>query len=152
MSKQTKVEKVILESSNLQNRKFARSLRMIALDGIFKTAQEYGILQNPTSNVLVYETREHEIYERGGKATEELYGVGIPEHRDVDLSVDRYSRSLSTRYSPDRIGVQAERVSDGVYRDPITKRVYNWNEGFKTENGQEFYGGNVSLQTDLHKR
>ena len=152
MQKQTKIEKIIAETSNLQDRKFARSLRMIALDSIVKTAQEYGILQNPTSNVLVYETREHEISERGGKPTEELYGVGLPEHKDVDLSVDRYSRSLSTRYSPDRVGVQAERVSDGVYRDPITKKVYNWNDGFKTESGNEFYGGSVSLQTDLHKR
>lgn len=152
MSKPTKIEQVIASTTDLKDRKFARELRMISLNSIVKVAQEGGILQNPTGNVLVYETREHELYERGGKRTEELYGVGIPEHKDVDLSTEKYNRSLSTRYSPDRIGIQAQRVSDGVYQDPYTKKVYDWNSGFKTESGEEFYGGDVSLQTDLYRR
>jgi hypothetical protein len=150
MSQKSKIQKIISDRNT--NRKLARSLRMIALDDIYKTAATTGILQQPANDVLVYETAEHELYERGGKATNELYGVGYSERKDVNLAVDKYSRSLSTRYSPDRVGIQAMRISDGVYQDPITKKVYDWNEGFKTESGHEFYGGNVSLQTDLHKR
>lgn len=146
-----KIEEVVASSSGLKDKKIARKLRLIALDGIMKTAEQFGLLQNPTSDVVVYETREHEVLQRGGKRTEELYGVGIPDYKDTDISVDKYSRSLSTRYSPDRVGVQARRISDGVYQDPITRKNYNWNEGFKTEDGKEFFGGNVSHQTKLYR-
>jgi hypothetical protein len=47
------------------------------------------------------------------------------------------------------VGIQARRLADGVYQDPYTNKVYDWNEGFETEDGQIFGGGGVSLQTDL---
>jgi len=68
------------------------------------------------------------------------------------LSVKEYDRSLSTRYVPSKPGVQARRIADGVYQDPITNKTYDWNEGFKTEEGETFNGGRVSLQTDIFSR
>ena len=56
---------------------------------------------------------------------------------------------LSTRYSPDRVGVQAKRVSDGVFQDPYTNKIYDYNEGFKTEDGRDFPPGHAALQTSI---
>jgi len=98
-------------------------------------------------------TRERVLQERGGKDDSSLlYGVGLPEHKDVELSMRKVPRSLSTRYSPDRPGVMVSRLADGIVQDPYTNKVYNWLEGFKTESGDEFPGGSVSLQTELNHR
>ena len=144
----SKVSEIIKQARRLEDRKFARSLRKSALDSMVKMADQ-GILQRHRGAPVDYPTRDHSKAERGGKEEKDLYGVGLPDHKNTDLSVDKYDRSLSTRYSPDRPGVQARRVSDGVFQDPITNKTYDWNEGFKTEDGAEFSGGGVSLQTDI---
>ena len=148
----TKVSKIIAQSRKVGDRKFARQIRSSALKAIIKNADQYGILQGLQGGPKDYETREHKKVERGGKVDSKLYGVGLPEHKDTDLSEEKYNRSLSTRYSPDRVGVQSRRLSDGVYQDPITNKIYDWNEGFKTEDGESFSGGGVSLQTDIMYR
>lgn len=148
----TKVSQIIKESRELSDRNFARQIRKSALNSMIKIADEYGVLDHFRGTSATYPTREHFLAERGGKLESELYGVGIPDHKDTDISVDRFSRSLSTRYSPDRVGVQARRISDGVSQDPITNKIYDWNEGFKTEDGETFSGGGVSLQTDIMYR
>jgi hypothetical protein len=149
MNKSTKIESIILETSDLKDRKLARKVRSSVLNELHKLAQAEGILQHYTSDSIDYKTREQHQVERGGQSAKQLYGVGLPDRKNVDLSTKVYRRSLSTRYSPDRVGVQARRVSDGVYQDPITNKVYNWNEGFTTEDGSKFFGGDVSLQTDI---
>lgn len=142
---------IIKQARTLTDRKLARNLRVSVLESLQKTAEEYeGILQHFDSNVNAYPTRQHYSSQRGGKLEDKLYGVGLPEHQDTDLSVKKVDRSLSTRYSPDHVGVQARRISDGVYQDPITNKVYDWNEGFKTEDGDVFSGGGISLQTDIY--
>lgn len=149
MNKPTKIESIISETSNLKDRKLARKIRSEILNDLHKFAQAEGILQHYTSDAIDYKTREQHQVERGGEPEKQLYGVGIPDRKNTDLSTKVYSRSLSTRYSPDRIGVQARRVSDGVYQDPITNKTYDWNAGFTTEDGSKFSGGDVSLQTDI---
>lgn len=59
---------------------------------------------------------------------------------------------LSTRYSPDHAGVQAVRISDGVYQDPITGKVYNYSEGYTTDKGNVIPGTSVSNQTSSDLR
>lgn len=133
----------------MNNKKTERLARYNKIEKLHKIAQDFGILQHNSKNVMEHDTRDQYTASRGGEAPKELYGVGLPERKNTDLSTKVYSRSLSTRYSPDRVGVQAARVSDGVYRDPITNKTYDWNEGFTTEDGSKFFGGNVSLQTDI---
>lgn len=139
---------------NKTQRKRSIAARISALNKIIKNAKDDGILQHPVRHNVEYDTREHNYRQRGGKSPDptQLYGVGYPERKNTDLSVETYSRSLSTRYSPDRPGVQARRVSDGVYQDPITNKVYDWNEGFTSETGSKFYGGHVALQTDFSEQ
>jgi hypothetical protein len=55
--------------------------------------------------------------------------------------------SLSTRYCPDHIGVQAFRVSDRTYQCPIDGRVYNYESGYKNYQGQRVPGGSIAAQT-----
>ncbi len=148
--KDSKVSSILKEAGKLTDRKFARELRVSTLYVMLKTADE-GILQYYKGTPLDL-SKGPEFYtaERGGKDdSDKIYGVGYQTKKKTNLSEEHFDRSLSTRYSPDRVGIQARRISDGVYQDPITNKVYDWNEGFTTEDGQKFEGGRVSLQTDL---
>ncbi len=147
--------KVILNSiENMDNRAVARKVRvaMISSMGIAKVAadDQHGIFQHFQSGVLDYPTREQYVSHRGGQPSsrDALYGVG-PEHSDADNSMSEPPRSLSTRYSPDRVGVQARRIGDGVYQDPYTNKIYDYNEGFSTEDGRVQPGGSPALQSNL---
>ena len=155
MGKGTRVSDIIRQSSIVKDRNLSRSLRTAALESFLKQA-EFGLMQNDTGGVLEYESRDIKTTERGGKVdSSKLYGVtptGFPERQKADISTREFDRSLSTRYSPDRPGVQARRIADGTYQDPYTGKIYDWNEGFKTETGEEFQGGGVALQTELYDR
>jgi hypothetical protein len=144
----------ILKHASIINKRLERQLRRTAITTLHSFAQqENGILQYFNDNVTDYPTREQNTVGRGGEDdSEKLYGVGIPKHEKTDLSEKVYNRSLSTRYSPDRVGVQAARIGDGVCQDPITNKIYDWNDGFKTEDGENFVGGGVALQTDIFSR
>lgn len=149
--KDSKVLKILKQAKKLDDRKLARELRKSAIENI-KRSQEAGILQNHKGTPAKFETPKFQTKERGGKDNSlKLYDTG-PEHKKIDPSMELSSRSLSTRYSPDRVGVQARRISDGISQDPITNKVYDWNEGFTTDDGEVFNGGKVSLQTDFDKK
>jgi len=148
-----------------ESRKGRRQSRVVYLDycTFKKMAQEeqHGILQHFRSENRGYPTRDQYHTMRGvpsspspGQTPSDnseiarMYGVN-PRQEDSEVIEMNRPRSLSTRYSPDRIGVQARRVSDGVWQDPYTNRVYDYNDGFKTESGEEFPGGHVALQSHM---
>lgn len=56
-------------------------------------------------------------------------------------------QAFNTRYSPDLPGVSLARVSDGVFKDPITGKTYDFNRGFVLDDGTEYVGGSVAGQT-----
>jgi hypothetical protein len=127
-----------------------KSLTKLAL------GDQHGVFQHFQSNVTEYATRDRYLSMRGGddapgRDTDSLYGVSAysHEHEDSYVPTEYVSPHLSTRYSPDRIGVQALRVSDGVFQDPYTNKVYDYNEGFRTEDGRDFPGGSATLQSGL---
>jgi hypothetical protein len=111
---------------------------------------QHGLFQHFQSGVADYNTRENYLAQRGGKSSDlqKLYGLG-PEHLESYQPKKEKPGSLSTRYVPGRPGVQALRVSSGVYQDPNTKEIFDYNEGFTTSDGRTFRGGTVDLQTDL---
>lgn len=117
-----------------------------------KTAakDQHGIFQHFQSGVTDYNTREGYLAQRGGKSQDpkSLYGLG-PEHPESYKPEKVKPGGLSTRYVPGRPGIQAMRVSTGVFQDPQTKEVFDYNEGFTTSDGRTFNGGGVDLQTDL---
>ena len=56
--------------------------------------------------------------------------------------------TLSTRYAPDMPGVQALRVSENVFQNPYSGKIYDYNEGFEVD-GVVYSPGSPSLQTDI---
>ena len=145
-----------LDSIGLQKEaSFLDSLVRDNIDRLTKVSQEqHGIFQHFQSGEQEYSLREELLSQRSGDGldrsnSDNLYGV-FPEQDDADNQYAEPQRSLSTRYSPDRVGVQARRLSDGVYQDPYTNKVYDYNEGFKAENGEEFSPSSVENQTKLY--
>lgn len=55
--------------------------------------------------------------------------------------------SLSTRYCPDHIGIQAIRVAEYVYQCPIDGKIYDYKSGYMNYKGQRVPGGSISEQT-----
>jgi len=151
----TKVSKILTSASGI-DRSLARKLRKAALETIIEmskeaasTSDQHGIFQNMQHGAQDYPTRTEFAHQRGGtKGDERKYNLG-PKHEKSKISYDDAPRTLSTRYSPDRVGVQAP-TKDGVQTDPLTGKEYNWNDGFTTETGEKFPGGQVSLQSDLY--
>ena len=143
--------KILSILNNASNPKVSRLSELHKLAG----SDQHGIFQHFQSNVADYtreKSREKYLSERGGEApsrdTESLYNLS-PEHKDSKVVAPDIAPSLSTRYSPDRVGVQARRIGDGIMQDPFTNKIYDYNEGFKTEDGREFPGGSPALQTDI---
>jgi hypothetical protein len=132
--KHNKVEVILKKAKSLNDKSLSRDLRKAALNSITKTAE--GILEQIRPEKSIFEKKV-------------LNDETPVKKNKSDLTTDSPSRSLSTRYSPDRVGVQARRISDGVIQDPISNKIYDWNDGFTTEDGDEIQGGSVSLQTDL---
>ena len=60
--------------------------------------------------------------------------------------------ALSTRYDPDHAGVLVGRVGDGMWQSELTKKVYNYNEGFTLMSGNKVPGSDVSEQTKVDQR
>jgi|15BtaG_2_1085339.scaffolds.fasta_scaffold06616_2 hypothetical protein len=144
-NRKNKILNILNEASNPNVSRISELHKLAASD-------QHGIFQHFQSNVADDATREKYLSERGGEApsrdTESLYNLS-PEHKDSKVTAPEISPSLSTRYSPDRVGVQARRIGDGIMQDPYTNKIYDYNEGFKTEDGREFPGGSPSLQTDI---
>ena len=151
----TKTSKILNTAKGI-DRTLSRRLRMAALETMIEiskeaasTDEQHGIFQNMQGGVKDYPTRNEFGHQRGGpKGDEGQYNVG-PKHEKSKISYEEAPRTLSTRYSPDRVGVQAP-TKDGIQRDPLTGKEYNWNNGFATETGEKFPGGSVSLQSDIH--
>lgn len=148
-----KLNKTLKSAEKLGDRKLARELRLDMLSFIAKTAQtqQTGIFQVFRDNSATYPTRQNVQVERGGDGTRHEYDTG-PKHPKMNSKREQVSGTLSTRYSPDHVGVQVRRLADGVVQDPYTNKIYDWNSGFKTESGEEVPGGGVALQTDLTPR
>lgn len=53
---------------------------------------------------------------------------------------------LSTRHSPDHPGVQLLRVTDNVYQDPMTGKMYDYVNGYVTDKGAKIPGSSVENQ------
>ena len=145
----------MLKEAHKLNRTLARDFRKAALHTLIEmskeaatTNEQHGALQNMQSGVTNYPTRQEFAHQRGGTGNDLKYDTG-PVHEKSKISYEEAPRTLSTRYSPDRVGQQAH-LKDGIQTDPLTGREYNWNEGFTTETGEKFPGGSVDLQTDLY--
>lgn len=118
----------------------------LALD-IVKAANQDSFFQQNTK--IEDSTREKRLREH--IELHQKYDLKAPERNSLHANPEKvYPKqdSLSTRYAPDMPGVQAMRVEDGVFQNPYTGKVYNYNEGFEVD-GMPFNGGSPSLQSQV---
>jgi hypothetical protein len=57
---------------------------------------------------------------------------------------------LSTRYCPEHFGTPVVRIGDHTVQCVLDKKVYNYDTGFKTMQGNIVPGGSVDMQTPDH--
>lgn len=55
--------------------------------------------------------------------------------------------TLSSRTCPDHPGAQISRVGDDIYQCSMDGKIYNWKEGFTTNNGNKIPGTSINEQT-----
>ena len=55
--------------------------------------------------------------------------------------------ALSTRHCPEHPGTGVIRIGENIYQCEMDKRIYNYQEGYKTMKGNEIPGSDVSEQT-----
>jgi len=116
-------------------------------DQIMKSAQQDSFFQQNTK--IDEGTREKRL--RDGIELNQKYNLNPPQRVSLDanpVAAVTKQISLSTRYAPDMPGVQAMRVEDGVYQNPYSGKMYDYNQGFEVD-GMAFNGGSPSLQTDI---
>lgn len=86
------------------------------------------------------------------KMSDERNLYNVFQGQEESSSMPEYpSNTLSTRYVPDKPGVMAGRIhgQEGGFYDPITKKEYNFQEGFDLS-GVNYPAYSVSMQTDLY--
>ena len=84
-------------------------------------------------------------------------GCGYPykEEKEASVKTAQYNEeffgptTMPTRQCPDHPGQQTSRVTDGVRQCPLDGKVYDFNTGFKTEDGTFHPGGSVQAQNSL---
>ena len=109
---------------------------------------------NKKALISDFQDVERSKYENSSaqKPSEEsrLYGV-FGDQKDSESMPSYPSNTLSTRYVPDKPGIQAGRLlgQEGGFYDPITNKEYNFQEGFSLS-GTEYPAYSVSMQTDLY--
>jgi hypothetical protein len=83
--------------------------------------------------------------------TAEDYGYcpQIKEKEDRPPLQPLHEGSLSTRYCPDHIGVQAIRIDERTYQCPLDGKEYNYETGYVNYEGQGVPGGSVAAQTPM---
>lgn len=88
---------------------------------------------------------------------DKFYGVGKERtskiadeaNKVIEQKVKQYKpneHALSTRHCPDHFGTSVIRIADSTWQCPLDKKIYNYESGFKLENGSQVPGSNVSNQ------
>ena len=104
--------------------------------------------EEDTAQSKRYDSKHHHnlLVREPKRDQERMDSEGRKEHH-VSTYKSSESHSLSTRYSPDLVGVQLGRVGEGLWQCPITGKVYSWESGFTDMDGNEHPGGSVAAQT-----
>lgn len=59
--------------------------------------------------------------------------------------------SLTTRYCPEHPGASIKRIDEATFQCPLDNKIYNYEVGFSTINGNVIPGTSVSGQTDVEQ-
>lgn len=96
-----------------------------------------------------------ELYDAKANNKATLFNALLAETETVEPIYEGLggtASTLATRNSPDHPGVMMLRVSDGVYQDMLSKKVYDFNKGWIDEKGVKHSGGSVANQTPIYNQ
>lgn len=113
------------------------------LDALLKRAAQYKEVKALPSAKDLYDYKQH----REDSLFHHLFEAKVKAEEPDLETMKGGGHPLLTRYSPDYPGVMLYRVSDGVYQDMLSKKVYDFKNGFVSDTGIRYYGGSVALQT-----
>jgi len=139
-------------SERLVMERVADYATILDLDGFHQTAKILDIFMKKAQGELWPSSNDRdEKYNAKENNAKTLYQALKAEPKtEFESVVTPYQSggiALLTRYSPDYPGVPLMRVSDGVYQDFMTRKVYDFNRGFVDESGKVYSGGSVAHQT-----
>lgn len=105
------------------------------------------------------EQRIKDLEEKYRNPTKELESINkvtdtakAVEDSDMTKRYRIMEHALSTRYDPDLPGVLTSRIGDNLWQSEMTKKVYNYGEGYSLTNGSKVPGSSVSAQTETDSR
>lgn len=120
------------------------------IDGHHKIADDLDAVLKTAAQAVSNEAYKH-LYDHVGHREQTLFQALEDEAADAkepDLETWKGGgHPLLTRYSPDYPGVMMQRITDGVYQDLLSKKVYDFRSGFISDTGERYYGGSVANQT-----
>lgn len=130
----------------------ARYATMFDLDGKVKLAKTLDVVVKLAVDLWPSAHDRNEKYDAKANNADSLFQAlkdqpKLDKNESVLENMKGEALSLLTRYSPDYPGVPLMRVSDGVYQDIMTRKVYDFNYGWVGESGQRYPGGSVAHQT-----
>lgn len=139
------IERLIKVANLLDSEGYEKAA--VILDGVIKDAAE---LPKYPSRM---ETRE-ELYDAPKHNKETMLEF---TKKEVDENRKQHhleghrgtAETLQTRYSPELPGVSVIPVADGVVQDPVTRKIYDWGQGFNYGDKKRQPGGSVRHQTAL---
>lgn len=121
---------------------------LLDLDGHHKVAD---LLDQVISKTAEAQRDYAELYDSAAHREKSLFQSLTDEaNKATEPGLDGWKggdHPLLTRYSPDYPGVMMNRISDGVYQDLLSKKVYDFRNGFISDTGIRYYGGSVANQT-----
>jgi hypothetical protein len=132
-------------------RSLATFALMLESDGLHAEADLLDILLHVPGIMKSAELADaSDKYDYESHRKDTLFNALIHEHAKTDPDLQNMrggNHPLLTRYSPDYPGVMMQRISEGVYQDLLSKKVYDFNAGFISDTGIRYHGGSVAHQT-----
>jgi arginyl-tRNA synthetase len=114
---------------------------------------------NPKASEAFKKAQDDEIERLRAKYNKQKNESDVIENKEakeaikaIEEKVKRYKpleAPLSTRYSPDMPGVMLVRIGDNVWQCPVTKKIFDFTNGYTTANGNKIPGTSVSEQSKL---
>lgn len=97
--------------------------------------------------------RIKELYPKENEQNEKLINAKevakkVEEVIEKKVHYRPMQHALSTRYSPDMPGENLVRIGDNVWQCPLTKKIYNYEAGYTTDDGDVVPGTSITNQTD----
>jgi len=88
-----------------------------------------------------------DFFSLGNEKKQEMEDAAVKAINEKVKEYKPMEHALNTRYCPDHAGVSLMRIGDGVWQCELDKKIYDFNSGYTTLDGDKVPGTSVSNQT-----